>query len=151
VLTDTWMLGQQVTPQTSYKVQGIEGDRVELVMEYRLTKGRHYALTVMYIGGPKLNDEGHSRCSVFDLTFSIVHQSQLVEEVKCAANDEIPSMTAMLPKKITDRELDGHGEYTFEKVLKLAYPHDFQHVEKTASTGRTRGSARDILAEHVEI
>jgi len=121
------------------------------VTEYRLTKGRHYALTVMYIGGPKLNDEGHSRCSVFDLTFSIVHQSQLVEEVKCAASDEILSMAAALPKKITDRDLDSNGEYSFEKVLKLAYPHDFQHVEKTAATERARGSARDILRENIEI
>ena len=119
--------------------------------EYRLTKGRHYALTVMYIGGPKLNDEGHSKCSVFDLTFSIVHESQLVEEVKCAAGNDIPALSAALPKKITDRDLDSHGEYSFEKVLKLAYPHDFQHVEKTPATQRGRGSARDILRENVEI
>lgn len=119
--------------------------------EYRLTKGRHYALTVMYIGGPKLNDEGHSKCSVFDLTFSIVHESQLVEEVKCAAGDDIPALSAALPKKITDRDLDSHGEYSFEKVLKLAYPHDFQHVEKTPATQRDRGSARDILRENIEI
>jgi len=120
-------------------------------MEYRLTKGRHYALTVMYIGGPKLNDEGHSKCSVFDLTFSIVHESQLVEEVKCAAGDDIPALSAALPKKITDRDLDSHGEYSFDKVLKLAYPHDFQHVEKTPATQRGRGSARDILRENIEI
>jgi len=145
------MLGQQVTPQTSFKVSGIEGDRVELVTEYRLTKGRHYALTVMYIGGPKLNDEGHSKCSVFDLTFSIVHQSQLVEEVKCAASNDVASLSAALPKKITDRDLDSHGEYTFEKVLKLAYPHDFQHVEKIAATKGARGSARDIARENIEI
>lgn len=119
--------------------------------EYRLTKGRHYALTVMYIGGPKLNDEGHSKCSVFDLTFSIVHESQLVEEVKCVAGDDIPALSAALPKKITDRDLDSHGEYSFEKVLKLAYPHDFQHVEKTPATQRGRGSARDILRENIEI
>jgi hypothetical protein len=121
------------------------------VTEYRLTKGRHYALTVMYIGGPKLNDEGHSKCSVFDLTFSIVHESQLVEEVKCVAGDDIPALSAALPKKITDRDLDSHGEYSFEKVLKLAYPHDFQHVEKTPATQRDRGSARDILRENIEI
>jgi hypothetical protein len=121
------------------------------VTEYRLTKGRHYALTVMYIGGPKLNDEGHSKCSVFDLTFSIVHESQLVEEVKCAAGDDIPALSAALPKKITDRDLDSHGEYSFDKVLKLAYPHDFQHVEKTPATQRGRGSARDILRENIEI
>jgi len=121
------------------------------VTEYRLTKGRHYALTVMYIGGPKLNDEGHSKCSVFDLTFSIVHESQLVEEVKCVAGDDIPALSAALPKKITDRDLDSHGEYSFEKVLKLAYPHDFQHVEKTPATQRNRGSARDILRENIEI
>jgi len=121
------------------------------VTEYKLTKGRHYALTVMYIGGPKLNDEGHSKCSVFDLTFSIVHESQLVEEVKCAAGNDIPALSAALPKKITDRDLDSHGEYSFEKVLKLAYPHDFQHVEKTPATQRGRGSARDILRENVEI
>lgn len=119
--------------------------------EYRLTKGRHYALTVMYIGGPKLNDEGHSKCSVFDLTFSIVHESQLVEEVKCVAGDDIPALSAALPKKITDRDLDSHGEYSFDKVLKLAYPHDFQHVEKTPATQRGRGSARDILRENIEI
>jgi hypothetical protein len=121
------------------------------VTEYRLTKGRHYALTVMYIGGPKLNDEGHSKCSVFDLTFSIVHESQLVEEVKCVAGDDIPALSAALPKKITDRDLDSHGEYSFDKVLKLAYPHDFQHVEKTPATQRDRGSARDILRENIEI
>jgi hypothetical protein len=121
------------------------------VTEYRLTKGRHYALTVMYIGGPKLNDEGHSKCSVFDLTFSIVHESQLVEEVKCVAGDDIPALSAALPKKITDRDLDSHGEYSFDKVLKLAYPHDFQHVEKTPATQRGRGSARDILRENIEI
>jgi hypothetical protein len=105
----------------------------------------------MYIGGPKLNDEGHSKCSVFDLTFSIVHESQLVEEVKCVAGDDIPALSAALPKKITDRDLDSHGEYSFEKVLKLAYPHDFQHVEKTPATQRDRGSARDILRENIEI
>ena len=105
----------------------------------------------MYIGGPKLNDEGHSKCSVFDLTFSIVHESQLVEEVKCVAGDDIPALSAALPKKITDRDLDSHGEYSFEKVLKLAYPHDFQHVEKTPATQRGRGSARDILRENIEI
>ena len=105
----------------------------------------------MYIGGPKLNDEGHSKCSVFDLTFSIVHESQLVEEVKCAAGDDIPALSAALPKKITDRDLDSHGEYSFDKVLKLAYPHDFQHVEKTPATQRDRGSARDILRENIEI
>jgi len=74
-----------------------------------------------------------------------------VEEVKCAAGDDIPALSAALPKKITDRDLDSHGEYSFDKVLKLAYPHDFQHVEKTPATQRGRGSARDILRENIEI
>lgn len=74
-----------------------------------------------------------------------------MEEVKCKAGADIPSLSAALPKKITDRDLDSNGEYTFEKVLKLAYPLDFQHVEKTAATHGARGSARDILKENIEI
>jgi hypothetical protein len=47
--------------------------------------------------------------------------------------------------------LDSHGEYSFSKVVKLAYPHDFSHVEKTPATQAARGSARDILRENIEI
>ena len=73
VLTDTWMLGQPVAAQSSYKVKDIEDDQVELTTEYKLTKGRHYTLTVYYVGGVQFDEDGHSQCSKFDMTISISH------------------------------------------------------------------------------
>ena len=50
-LSDTWMMGQEVAPQSTITSGDIDGGHTEVVTEYKLTKGRHYALTVYYLGG----------------------------------------------------------------------------------------------------
>jgi len=127
-LTDTWMLGQEVAPQASYKVNNIENDQVELITEYKLSKGRHYALTVYYVGGAQFDQDGHTECSRYDLTISVSHAAEMVSETRCPPGDEILSLATALPKEIGDKDLDAHGEWSFEKVLRLAYPKDFKGV-----------------------
>lgn len=88
VLTDTMMLGQEAHPSSQFKIQDLEQDRNELVLEYKLSKGRHYALTIYYIGAHKLDDQGESSCSVFDLTLSISHADGLMHGTRCPKGDE---------------------------------------------------------------
>lgn len=43
-VTDTVMLGQEVPAHSSYEINNIAGGMIEKVFQYRLSKGRHYAL-----------------------------------------------------------------------------------------------------------
>ena len=52
-------------------------------MKYKLDKGRHYALTVYYIGGPKAGMGGSTECSLYDLTISVSHADGLMHETRC--------------------------------------------------------------------
>jgi hypothetical protein len=52
-----------------------------------------------------------------------------MEESKCMTDEDIGSMVG-LPSKITNRDLNNHGEFSFEKLLKLSYPNDFKTMEK---------------------
>jgi hypothetical protein len=87
-LTDTWMMGQAVTPQAAHKQSDIEGGHAELVTEFWLTGGRHYTLNVQYFGGSLADVPGraHSLCSTYDLTFSIVHSPTVLTEASCKAD-----------------------------------------------------------------
>lgn len=92
VLSDTFMLGSVVAPQASFKVDNIENDRIEYVLEYKLAKGRHYSLTIYYVGAFQMFDEdGHPTCSVYDLTLSISHVVQLVHDTRCSKDGKVPS------------------------------------------------------------
>lgn len=87
-LADTWMMGQAVTPQAVHKQSDIEGGRAELVTEFWLTGGRHYALNVQYLGGSLAGEpeSAHSACSTYDLTFSIAHSPAVLAEATCRAD-----------------------------------------------------------------
>lgn len=126
VLTDTMMLGKEVTAQAAYKIRDIDDNRVELVTEYKLTKGRHYSLTIYYIGGPQYDYYGQPKCSVYDATISISHAEAMMHATRCPSTDDVPSLINDLPKKIEDHDLDRNGEYIYEKLLKLDYPKDFK-------------------------
>jgi len=56
-----------------------------MITEYKLTKGRHYALTVYYVGGSQSDEHGHTTCSRYDVTVSITHISKVLEESECKA------------------------------------------------------------------
>jgi len=77
-LTDTVMLGQEVPPQSSYEIGNIAGGMAEKVFQYRLSKGRHYALAVYYIGSPVRDEEGKATCSFYDLSMSISRETQVI-------------------------------------------------------------------------
>jgi hypothetical protein len=121
-LTDTWMMGQEVAPQSTIKSGDIDGGHTELVTEFKLTKGRHYALTVYYVGGGSGDENGISPCSVFDLTVSISHIAKVRQATTCSAGRPTESLGAGLAHVITDRELDGDGAFFFNKTLRLQYP-----------------------------
>lgn len=119
VLADTWMMGQEVTPQAYYRLGDIEGGHAELVAEYKLTKGRHYALTVFYLGEGSADERGRSHCALYDVTVSIAHLSKVEAETECVAGRTVETLGTGLAHVITDRDLDAHGAYSFDKVLKL--------------------------------
>ena len=126
-LTDTLMMGQEAHPHSSFKLADIEGGHTELVAEYKLTKGRHYSLTVFYVGGLEMEEQG---CTVYDLTLSISHIPKILEQTTCKG--ERPSLKDALKHVITDRDLDHEGQYSFDKTVKLQYPEDFKKVTKVA-------------------
>lgn len=53
VVTDTAALGQEASPSALNKLTDLANNQVELVTEYKLSKGRHYSLTVYYVGAPR--------------------------------------------------------------------------------------------------
>lgn len=117
-------------------------------MEYRLSKGRHYGLSVYYVGGPQLSDEGRAKCSVYDLSMSISHQAAIIEETRCSPHDSnVKSLAEALPVRITDKNLDSNGEYHFDQILKMTCPEDFKLVEKAGG----KGKARDILVHQIQL
>ena len=118
-VSDTWMMGQEVKPQSAYKIDDIEGGHVEQISEYKLTKGRHYALTVYYIGGTEGDDSGHTKCGTYDVTVSIAHIPSILTESACRAGNKIESLHEGLTHVITDRELDQDGNFNFDKLMKL--------------------------------
>jgi len=139
------VLGQEAPPLASQKITNLANDQVELVTEYKLSKGHHYSLMVYYVGAPLQDEEGHAICSNYDVTFSISHMSKVVSETKCPAEGEIPSMLTELPHSITDRDLDREGEYTFEKVVKLAYPEDFKGAVVSKRQGHRDGNMGTLM------
>jgi len=56
---------------------------VEEVFEYKLTKGRHYALTVYYVGGAEADEFGRSHCALYDLTMAISHITRVAAQTEC--------------------------------------------------------------------
>jgi len=86
-------------------------------MKYKLDKGRHYALTVYYIGGPKAGMGGSTECSLYDLTISVSHADGLMHETRCPEGGSSQTWGSGLPKTIRDSDLDRDGRYTFEQVL----------------------------------
>jgi len=134
VLADTWMMGQEVTPQSSFKLADIEGGHVEKEFEYKLAKGRHYALTVFYSGG----SEAGSRCALYDLTLSVSHLTRVTQETDCKAGKQYESLTHGLPHLITERDLDKDGAFVFDKVLRLQHPEDFKKLAKISEHGKTQ-------------
>ena len=53
-------------------------DQIEQVAEYRLSKGRKYTLTIYYIGGAMLDENGNTMCTLYDLTMSISHEANMI-------------------------------------------------------------------------
>lgn len=125
-VTDTWMMGATVKPQAAFKLNDVEGGLAELVTEYKLTKGRHYALTVLYLGGAPGNALGAVECATYDVTVSIAHVPKILEETTCKVvakgKAATESLSRGLTHVITDRQLDKDGLYSFDKVLQLQYP-----------------------------
>jgi len=147
-LTDTMMLGHEVAASASYEVMDIDNNRVELVTEYKLTKGRHYSLTVTYTGAAELDEEGRAVCAVYDLTMSVSHASEVVAATRCPAA-EAPSFVGGLPHTISDHDLDDNGEFLFDKLLRLHYPNDFKDVQKSEKGAYSTGSGFGSLDELV--
>jgi len=82
---------------------------------------------------------------------AISHMSELTRDTECTPGEDTPSMADKLPTSITDRDLDGNGEYTFNQVMKFSHPHDFKGVQKTKSPGSPAGDTRDILDQYISI
>lgn len=76
---------------------------------------------------------------------AISHLSELARDSECTPGEDTPSMVDKLPSSISDRDLDNNGEYTFNKIMKFSYPHDFKGVQKAKSPGSPAGETRDIL------
>jgi len=147
VLADTWMMGQEVKPLNYFRVGDIESEHAELVAQYKLTKGRHYALTVYYLGEGSADERGHNHCAMYDLTLSIAHVSKVEADTECTAGRTVEALGIGLAHVISDRDLDSQGEYSFDKVLKLQYPGDFKKVQKI----KEKGKENEILFESVAI
>lgn len=119
VLADTVMQSQEVQPHSSAVIGNIAGQVAEKVFQYRLTKGRHYALTIYYQGSPVTDEAGKPACSFYDLTLSISRETQVMLATQCPVKDDTQTVAEGLPKRITDRDLDRDGTYTFDKMLKV--------------------------------
>ena len=146
MLTDTWMLSQEVAAQSIFHLRDIEGEHVELVAEYKLSKGKHYALAVYYVGGASAD-----HCSLYDLTLSISHSNQVAAEAKCEGDKAFDSMSSGLPRRITEDDLDREGSYSFDHLLKLSYPDDFKAVTKMRDQGAAKGGASEVLLQDIVI
>ena len=109
-ITDTWMMGQEVKPQANYKIDDVEGGHVEQISEYKLTKGRHYALIIYYIGGVEGDDfTGKTKCATYDVTMSIAHVPRILAETQCIKDksDKMhESLKDGLKHVINDHDLD---------------------------------------------
>ena len=55
LLTDTYMMNQEAPPEAQYKVPDISNNQVEQVVQYRLSQGRKYTLTIYYTGSARLD------------------------------------------------------------------------------------------------
>lgn len=71
LLTDTFMMNQEAPAEAAYKVTGVANDGTEQIFKYKLSKGRKYTLTIFYLGGAKVDADGQTECSLYDLTMSI--------------------------------------------------------------------------------
>lgn len=146
MLSDTWMLGQEVAPQASQKFLDIENDRQETDLTYTLSKGRHYTLTVFYLGTPEFSDDGTVKCSLYDATLSIAHVPDLVQETRCSEKPHAENFITTLPHEINDRDLDGDGNYNFDQILRLSSPSDFQGVTKRNISGTIQQALTKVIA-----
>jgi hypothetical protein len=86
-------------------------------MKYKLEKGRHYALTIYYIGGSSSELAEISKCSLFDLTLSVSHAEVLMHDTRCPEGGSAQNWSDGLPKRITDNDIDRNGVFFYEKVL----------------------------------
>ena len=120
-------------------------------MKFKLEKGRHYALTVYYIGAQKQGMGRSSKCSLYDLTISISHAEGLMHETRCPNGESFPTWGTGLPSRITDRDLDRDGTYAFEQVLKLDYPKDFAKLEKLSERVDSKTVSMDVLRAHIPV
>jgi hypothetical protein len=58
------------------------------VAEFKLLKGKHYSLTVHYVGLAAKDESGHPICQYYDLTLSISHYAEMVLMSRCPADDK---------------------------------------------------------------
>lgn len=100
-------------------IGNIAGDVLEKVFQYRLVKGHHYALSIYYLGDTVRDEEGGAVCSFYDLSMSISRETAIILASQCPEKDDIETVHDGLPAKITDRDLDRDGIYSFEKLLKV--------------------------------
>jgi uncharacterized protein YueI len=100
VLADSYAMGLEQKALSTFEVTDIEGDKKEDVMSYKLQKGKHYSLTIYYIGGIDLDEHGKEICQTYDLSMAISHAHELMQQTRCTDKDESLSFTKGLPKSI---------------------------------------------------
>ena len=82
---------------------------------------------------------------------SISHADGLMHGTRCPLGDEFKTWNNGLPSKITDRDLDSSGAYSFDQVLKLDYPKDFHNLQKINERIGQKSISMDILRANIPI
>ena len=103
------------------------------------------------MGTTELDEEGNEKCSVYDMTLSVSHTADLIQETRCFDDQSTPSFVSGLPHSIGDRDLDNDGIYKFDKLLRLHYPNDYKDVSKSEKGAYSTGSGANSLDELVFI
>lgn len=74
-----------------------------------------------------------------------------MHETRCPNKDGFQSWSSGLPNKITDKDIDRDGTYTFEKVLLLDYPTDFAKLHKVTERIDSKSVSNDVLRAHIPV
>jgi hypothetical protein len=53
-----------------------------------------------------------------------------MHETRCPKGNEFLTWSSGLPHKISDRDVDSEGYYSYDQVIKLDYPTDFDGISK---------------------
>lgn len=74
-----------------------------------------------------------------------------MHETRCPSKDGFQTWSTGLPKRITDRDLERDGTYTFEQVLQLDYPKDFAKLNKVTERLDSKTVSNDVLRAHIPV